>query len=115
MRQRVYELEKPLNETRDKYDQTLREDKVEFNKIISEERNIFNSINAETRKSLNLSIYILLAFVSIILLALAVLFGTWYFRSQKLMKYPGGMSVEAVETTSKQFVDKQLQPTDDVE
>ena len=118
LRKRVYELENKLNETRDKYDQNLREDKAEFNKVISEERNIFSAINSETRKSLNLSIYILLAFVSFILLALAILFGTWYFRSQNLMKYPNRMSVEAVETTEKkleQIAGKQLQQTDDVE
>ena len=69
--------------------------------MLSEERNIFNDINSEIRGSLNLSIYILLAFVGFILLAFIVLTVTWYLRSQNLIQPLKSASIEAMETTEK--------------
>ena len=103
LRKRADRLENQLKETIEKYDQNLRSDKAEFNKILNQERGIFNTINSEARKSLNLSIYILLAFVVFILLAFAILLITWYLRSQNLARYPNRVSVEALETTGKQL------------
>ena len=118
LRERVSELENQLFETRDKYDQNLKDNKAEFNRILSEERKIFSTQNSETRKSLNFSIYILLAFVTFILFAFAILLITWYLRSQSLTSYPNRVSVEAVATTEKkleQSTGKQLEQTNDLE
>ena len=113
LRKRVSELENQLREVREKYDQNLRADQTEFKKMLSEERNIFNDINSEIRGSLNLSIYILLAFVGFILLAFIVLTVTWYLRSQNLIQPLKSASIQAIETA--ETTKKQLEQRKDSE